>query len=117
MKYRYGLLGCISLIGLLGLVEENPAFYPFLAFLLFFQYLFVTPDEMFIANMRKAAAWAFYADLAAVTAVTVWNGLRSENLHQGLAAGMGMGFGLALIVFSFATTWFDWRERRGLTND
>ena len=105
MKYRYGLLGCISLIGLLGLVEENPAFYPFLAFLLFFQYLFVTPDEMFIANMRKAAAWAFYADL------------RSENLHQGLAAGMGMGFGLALIVFSFATTWFDWRERRGLTND
>ena len=39
MKYRYGLLGCISLIGLLGLVEKNPAFYPFLAFLLFFQYL------------------------------------------------------------------------------
>ena len=77
MKYRYGLLGCISLIGLLGLVEENPAFYPFLAFLLFFQYLFVTPDEMFIANMRKAAAWAFYADLAAVTAVTVWSGLLS----------------------------------------
>ena len=55
MKRRYGFLGFISLIGLLGLIEKNADFYPFLAFILFFQYLFVQPDEMFVENMRKAA--------------------------------------------------------------
>lgn len=118
MKRRYGFLGFISLIGLLGLIEKNADFYPFLAFILFFQYLFVQPDEMFVENMRKAAAWAFYANLTAATIVTICHAaLRDGTLHSALAAGMGAGFGLALMIFSFATVWFDWRDRRGLVND
>ena len=59
MRYRYGLLGFLSLIGVVGLIIEEPAFYPFFAFVLFFEYFFIKPDEMFLENMRKAASWAF----------------------------------------------------------
>ena len=40
MRYRYGLLGFLSLIGVVGLIIEEPAFYPFFAFVLFFEYFF-----------------------------------------------------------------------------
>ena len=87
--------------------RKNADFYPFLAFILFFQYLFVQPDEMFVENMRKAAAWAFYANLTAATIVTICHAaLRDGTLHSALAAGMGAGFGLALMIFAFATVWF-----------
>ena len=52
MRYRYGLLGFLSLIGVVGLIIEEPAFYPFFAFVLFFEYFFIKPDEMFLENMR-----------------------------------------------------------------
>ena len=41
MRYRYGLLGFLSLIGVVGLIIEEPAFYPFFAFVLFFEYFFI----------------------------------------------------------------------------
>ncbi len=59
MKCRYGFLGFFSLIGLLGFWTDNPMFFPFLGFALFFEYFFVETDEMFVQNMRKAAAWRF----------------------------------------------------------
>ena len=60
MKRRYGLLGLLSLIGVLGLVSGNRVYLPFLAWAVFFRYLFVEADEMFTANLGRAAAWAFY---------------------------------------------------------
>ena len=96
MKRRYGFLGFISLIGLLGLIEKNADFYPFLAFILFFQYLFVQPDEMFVENMRKAAAWAFYANLTAATNVTprpwpVFPAAPGRDAPQRPGSGYGRG--------------------------
>ena len=71
MKRRYGLLGLLSLIGVLGLVSGNRVYLPFLAWAVFFRYLFVEADEMFTANLGRAAAWAFYLQLAATTGITL----------------------------------------------
>lgn len=115
MKSRYGLIGFFSVIGILGLKMGDTSLYPFLAFSVFFEYLFVEPDEMFIANMRKSASWAFFAHLAVTAFVTCAAVIAfPENaLEKGAAAG----FGIALVIFCLSTAYFDWKDRRGVSYD
>lgn len=113
MKQRYGLLGLLSLIGILGILTRNVSLYPFLAFALFFEYLFIAPDEMFVENMRKAAAWAFYAELAVTAAIACCCIAAGQQADAALLKGTGTGFGISLMVFSFSSAWFDWKDRRG----
>ena len=51
MKWRYGLIGLFSVVGIMGLLIRDTSLYPFLAFAIFFEYLFIEPDEMFVDNM------------------------------------------------------------------
>lgn len=117
MKRRYGLLGFFSVIGLLGFWTHNPVFFPFLGFALFFEYFFVETDEMFADHMRKAAAWAFFADLTAVAAVTCYEVVVLRSVDAALTNGIAFGFGIAIMFFCFATAYFDWKDRRGVSND
>ena len=99
MKRRYGLLGLLSLIGVLGLVSGNRV------------YLFVEADEMFTANLGRAAAWAFYLQLAATTGITLLAAGGGHPPETALLRGIGVGFGLALMGFALLAAWFEWRER------
>ncbi len=117
MKRRYGFLGFFSLIGLLGFWTHDPMYFPFLGFALFFEYFFVETDEMFIDNMRKAAAWAFFSDLAITTVVTCYYAIIKNNSDIALTKGVGFGFGAAIVVFCIVTACFDWKDRRGVSND
>ncbi len=117
MKRRYGLIGLLSLIGVLGIITHTRDYYPFFAFALFFEYFFVKTDEMFLENMRKAASWAFYLNLATTAITTCYFALIKQIPELALQKGIGMGFGISLIVFSFVTAYFDWKERRGISND
>ena len=110
MKRRYGLLGLLSAIGVLGAATGQASLCPFLAFALFFGCFFVTPDEMFVERMRKAAS---YADLALTTAVTCVCIAAGYQPDAALLRGVGAGFGTSLLVFSSACAWFEWRELRG----
>ena len=113
MKRRYGLLGLLSAIGVLGAATGQASLCPFLAFALFFGCFFVTPDVLFVERMRKAASWAFYADLALTTAVTCVCIAAGYQPDAALLRGVGAGFGTSLLVFSSACAWFEWRELRG----
>lgn len=118
MKRRHGLLGLFSLIGVWGLLACEPELYPFLGFALFFEYFFVEADEMFVANLHKAAAWAFFASLAVSAAATLMEAvLHQLPGSQALRQGIGLGFGCSVLVFCLASAYFDWKDRRGLSHD
>ena len=117
MRYRYGLLSFLSLISVVGLIIEEPAFYPFFAFVLFFEYFFIKPDEMFLENMRKAASWAFYVSLLVTTAGTCCLALFGQTAEHALRQGIGWGFACSLIVFSCTATYFEWKDSTGASND
>ncbi len=117
MKCRYGFLGFFSLIGLLGFWTDNPMFFPFLGFALFFEYFFVETDEMVVQNMRKAAAWAFFSELVITAIVTFYYAIIEHNSNVALVKGIGLGFGFSIIVFCFVTAYFDWKDRCGVSDD
>ena len=71
MKNWYGCIGFVSLLGVWGALAGEPLFYPFFAFLVFFEYFWVTPDEMFLDTMKKCAATAFFCNLFLTAAATL----------------------------------------------
>ena len=70
MKNWYGCIGFVSLLGVWGLIGSEPLFLSFFAFALFFEYFWVTPDEMFVDTIKRCASWAFFANLFITTAAT-----------------------------------------------
>jgi hypothetical protein len=62
---KLGLLSALALLGILGMVTENKPLIGFLGFAYYVRYFFVTPDEMFQQNVRRAASIGFFSGVGA----------------------------------------------------
>lgn len=60
MINKLSLLGLTGFLGLLAIPTGEIRYCSFFAFFVFFGYLFVVEDELFIAYVRKAATAAFF---------------------------------------------------------
>lgn len=49
--------------------------------------------------------------------ITCYYAIIKNNSDVALTKGIGLGFGVAIIVFFFVTACFDWKDRRGVSND
>lgn len=116
MKNWYGCIGFISLLGLWGLIGDEPLFLSFFTFIAFFEYFWVTPDEMFIDTIKKCASFAFFANLFITTVFVL--ALSYFNLSSNpLAAGTALGFGISIAVFAISTFILETKERINAKND
>ena len=55
-RYRYGMMGFLSLLGFLGIFTEERTFLAFFAFAVDFEYFFLKSDEMLEQYMNRAAS-------------------------------------------------------------
>ncbi|WP_342759013.1 DUF3796 domain-containing protein [Kineothrix sedimenti] len=61
MKFnKLGFLSILALLGFLGFTVHRPLL-GFFGFAYYLRYFFVTPDEMFRHNVRKAASIGFFS--------------------------------------------------------
>lgn len=116
MKNKYGCIGFLSLLGFWGLFGKEPIFLSFFTFAIFFEYFWVTPDEMFIDTMRKCATIAFVTNLAITTLGTLAFSY-FENSDNPLAGGTALGFGISIAVFALLTFIMELKERVAVKND
>ena len=111
MKNRLGFLGFLGLFGLSGFLSGNYAYCSFFGILIFLRYFWVIPDELFIANVQKAATPAFfvgitvYAITGALTAFFV-----STTIFM---IGLVTGFAASLLVFTLILVIREFNESRG----
>lgn len=110
MKNKFGLIGFVSLLGILGLYTDEPLLLSFFAFVLFFEYLFICPDELFIENMRKAAMWAFISNLTITALATLIFSVFNMSSNA-LSGGIILGFSFSIAIFCFSTSFLDRREK------
>lgn len=116
MKNKYGFIGFMSLLGFIGLFDEEPLFLSFFAFGLFFKYFLVQPDEFFIETIRKCATYAFFINLFIVTGATfVFYYFKISS--NPLAGGTALGFGISIAIFAFMTFIMELKEQLGAKND
>lgn len=116
MKNKYGFIGFISLLGFWGLIGKEPLFLSFFVFVIFFEYFWITPDEMFIETMRKCATIAFFTNLAVTSAGTLVLS-HFEISRNPLAGGTALGFGISIAVFALLTFAMELKERIVSKND
>ena len=118
MKNKYGFLGLISLVGLLGLQSDSRIFLAWFGFAAFFQYFWTIPDEFFVQTLRRCAAAGFFVQLGVMATVTALFRLRGVCGAGAMNAGVAWGFTVGLCVFVFSTTILEWRQRlSGTTAD
>ncbi|HWQ78501.1 MAG TPA: DUF3796 domain-containing protein [Anaerovoracaceae bacterium] len=107
---KLGLLSLLALIGILGLTSENKALLGFFGFACYFRYFFVTPDEMFLQNVRKAASLGFFSGVAATGIATVLFTL-FPSVFLGILV-LAACFVISVIFFSIALVVLEYREQR-----
>ena len=102
-------------MGFFGLLPGHRLFFAWFAWAVFFQYFWVIPDEMFKDTLRKCAARAFFANIAVTAAsMPVLLLLGFDNFM--LAAGW-FGLTASVCTFAFSLTFFENKERRGVSRD
>ena len=111
----YGMLGVLSLLGLVGVFTETRSFLAFFAFAVDFQYFFLPADEMTEARMAWAGARAFVVGMLSMAAVTL--GMLTLGAARALTAGCTAGWALSVVVFSLLCAWGELRESWGLGRD
>ena len=97
-------------------ISDELLFLPFFAFIVFFEYFWVTPDEMFIDIIKKCASFAFFTNLFITTVITL--ALSYFNLSSApLTAGTALGFGISIAAFAISTFILETKERINAKDD
>ena len=116
MKNKYGYLGFLSLLGLVGLFTEERSFLAFFAFAVDFSYFRVQPDEFFLASMDRSAARGFFALMLTTLAITLLS-LPARGPSGALLRGVTLGWAAAVAVHALSAAWYHFRENWGASGD
>ena len=119
---KLGFVGCLSCVSILGAVSGHMYYWAFMGFAPYFYYFSVTPDEMFVEHVRKAATLAFFTSLAATVcsfalmAVLTLIEMLAACTVQFLSPLTVLVFGLtvSIAVFTITLHYHEVKERRGL---
>ena len=104
MKNKYGYLGFLSLLGLVGLFTEERSFLAFFAFAVDFSYFRVQPDEFFFALMFTTLAVTLCC-------------LPAQGPSGALLRGVTLGWAAAVAVHALSAAWYHFRENWGASGD
>lgn len=110
MRNKLGLLGILGFLGVLGIVTDNRFFLAFFAFLVFFRYFFVIPDELFMQNVRRAATPAFFTGVA-VQGITIAVTAFTKDAQQ-LISGLALSFSISIMLFIILLVAAEFKELR-----
>ena len=114
----YGMMGFLSLLGLVGVFTEERAFLGFFGFAVDFQYFFMESDEMLETYMTRSAARAFFAGMLATAAVAAGVLLAAGAPgSRALSAGFAAGWAAAVVVYALSSAYHGVRENWGLEVD
>ena len=116
MKNKYGYLGFLSLLGLVGIFTEERSFLAFFAFAVDFTYFSVQPDEFFLTYMDRSAARGFFALMFTTLAVTLCC-LPATGPSGALLRGVTLGWAAAVAVHTLSAAWYHFRENWGAGRD
>lgn len=117
-KFLYGATGFLSLLGVMGILNNEKAFLPFFVFAIDFEYWFMKSDEMLDEYMNKSASRGFYCGMVVTAFATLYSFFLKQNSGtESLTDGLAFGWAIAVIVYSISTAYFGFKEQWGICND
>ena len=111
----YGMLGFLSLLGLVGVFTEDRSFLAFYAFAVDFQYFFLKSDEMLAEQLARSASRAFVAGMLVMAAAVLGTlALGGFDPSRALLTGCAVGWAASVAVYALTAAWYGFRENWGL---
>lgn len=106
---KLGFLSLLTLLGVMGITTHRPLL-GFFGFAYYFRYFFVTPDEMFRLNVRKAASIGFFAGIwatgLAIAVHLLFPTLLSSNMTLASCYVVSVScFTISLAIFEIKEQW------------
>ena len=108
---KLGLLSLLALIGVLGLIMNRPLS-GFFGFAYYIRYFFVTPDEMFLQNVRSSASIGFFSGMATLGVATILHTLFPILITGSIV--LASYIVTSVICFTFALLINEIKEQRGV---
>ncbi|RCX17206.1 uncharacterized protein DUF3796 [Anaerobacterium chartisolvens] len=108
---KLGFLSLFALLGIIGLIIDKKALLGLLGFVSYFRYFFVTPDEMFIQNVRRAASIGFFSGVVVTTIAVVLCALLPSLIASNVA--LVSGYVVSIFFFTIALVVLELKEMRG----
>lgn len=105
-----GFLSVLALLGILGLIMDHRPLLGFFGFAYYIRYFFITPDEMFVQNVRRAASIGFFSGVAA-TGIAVAARMLLPALLTGSMA-LAACYVVSVFCFTIALAVLELRESR-----
>lgn len=107
-KNWLGLLSVLSLLGLWGFTKEHNGLLGFLGFAYYFRYFFVTPDEMFIKYVQRAASAGFFSGIIATAFMILLRILFPAYIQSKMV--LVSCYFVSIIVFNIVLSIFEFKE-------
>ena len=107
---KLGFLSLIALLGVLGLFMDNKALLGLLGFAYYFRYFFVTPDELFIQNVRRAASIGFFSGVVVTALAVALRTLLPSLIERNVA--LAACFVVSMFCFTIALVVLEMKEMR-----
>jgi len=108
MKNKLGFLGVLGLFGAAGFFTDNKSYFALFAFLYFFRYFFVIPDELFKINIQKSATPAFFTGTAIYALTIALTAFRVGTVV--FASGLVLGFVIPFLMFTILLSVYEIKE-------
>ena len=107
---KLGFLSLLALLGIMGITTHRPLL-GFFGFAYYIRYFFVTPDEMFLLNVRRAASIGFFAGVWATGLALAVHLLFPTFLPSNMA--LASCYVVSTFCFTIALMIFEIKEQRG----
>ncbi|MPN03729.1 hypothetical protein SDC9_150961 [bioreactor metagenome] len=105
-----GFLSLLTLLGVLGLFLHKPML-GFFGFAYYIRYFFITADELFQQNVRRAASLGFFSGVAA-TGISLALSILFPAIMPGNAA-LASCYVVSVFCFTLALLYFEVKEQAG----
>ncbi len=112
---RLGFLSLFALIGILGLISNNKGLAGFFGYAYYIRYFFVIPDELFIANIRKAASFGFFSGIIATGIALILHILLPALLSNAMI--LASCYVVSVFCFTIALIVLEIKEMGGTAGD
>lgn len=108
---KLGLLSLMALLGVIGLISGRDNLVGFFSFAYYIRYFFVTPDELFVLNVRRATSIGFFSGFAASGIAFALRVLLPAVIDVGTV--LTIYYVVSVACFTIALAVFEAREQRG----
>jgi hypothetical protein len=108
---KLGFLSFLTIVGIIAMFTEHKPLMGFFGFAYYIRYFFVTPDELFLQNVKNAASIGFFSGIIATGIAICVHILSPDFLSSNMT--LASCYVVSVFCFTISLVILEIKEQRG----